>query len=120
MIVLFITITLICSTLYLVFGLVGSTAKESTWQVDGQENGEESGMLVCGMAVKNYEAISGYSYKIENDIAYLKLKYTFKNPIHQNGDFRILIKVDINKIKKVYIQGNKSEDKMLVWETRIN
>jgi len=62
--ILFVTIILICSTLYLVFGLVGSTAEESTWGVFMTDYG----IQVSGTVVGSGEAFSGYTYKIKESI----------------------------------------------------
>lgn len=72
-------------------------------------------LQITGTTSSSGEAFAGYGYSIKDDNLYLKIRYSIANPIHRIGDFNITIKGEADKVKKVYLQGNKSEDIKLIW-----
>jgi hypothetical protein len=62
---------------------------------------------VTGDTESSDMAYAGYSYNINGDSLFIKLRYVLVNLIHKYGAFNISIKEIPKDIKKVYIQGKK-------------
>lgn len=113
LLILVIVITIIAagSTAYLAVGKVIDTNSVhiEKLKVDNDK------LKAYGTTSSSAEAFDGYSYKIDYNILYLKLRYSIVNPIHQNGDFQIILHDNLKNIKYIYIQGSMAEDKKLIW-----
>lgn len=114
LLILIIVITIIIAggTVYLTIGKVIDTnlVHIENLKVDNEK------LQVCGATSSSAEAFNGYNYTINDNILYLKLRYSIVSPIHHNGDFNIIIlNNNFKNIKYIYIQGNKIEDKKLIW-----
>ncbi|HEY5561451.1 MAG TPA: hypothetical protein VIK72_06780 [Clostridiaceae bacterium] len=105
------TIILISIITYFAVGVADSTVAQYVKSV--MVSNET--IKISGTTVNSGEAFTGYSYTINKDTIYLKLRYSIVNPIHKSGDFNILINNNFGNIKYIYMQGKKTGDRKLIW-----
>ena len=111
-----ISIILISIFVYLTVGLSLNTDAVMTKNIT--LNNET--LKISGTTSNSGQAFTGYKYIIKNDSLYLELRYSFVNPIYNNGDFNVSIDKNFTNIKYIYLQGNKAEDKKLVWTKSVS
>jgi hypothetical protein len=105
------TILISCNIAYFAIGLVVSTRSVCTKDIIA---GHKT-IKISGTTSNSGEAFAGYNDTIKKDTLYLKLRYSIVNPIHHSGDFNIILDNNIGNVKYIYLQGNKIDDKKLVW-----
>jgi len=111
-IVLILILVLLASGL--MYSMIGSLVNTQTLLIRDITVSSEK-LHITGTTSNSAQAFTKYSYTIENDILYLKLRYALVNPFHQSGDFNIIINDNLVGINKIYLQGQKYDDLQLVW-----
>ena len=106
-----ITIIIISSIFYFAFGAVINTWEVATTNITVNDET----IKISGTTLNSSKSFACYNYIIKNNTLYLKLRYSIINPIHHSGDFNITLNYNSENIKDIYFQGNKTEDKKLVW-----
>ncbi|WP_216827418.1 hypothetical protein [Alkalihalobacterium elongatum] len=76
----------------------------------------EDSIILKGFTVSSAAGFSNYSYEINNDKLYIRLRYSIVSPINPVGDFSIIIRKPTKDIHSILIQGKDKEDLRLIWE----
>ncbi|MGK0465554.1 hypothetical protein [Clostridium sp.] len=104
--IILITAILISITMYLAIGTGVSTGSIFIENITKNNRTPQ----ITGMTSDSALVYSGYSYKIKGDSLYLKLRYSLVSPFHRDGKFNISLNDNLENIKHIYLQGNKTED----------
>lgn len=110
-IIIFIVIILISITIYLSIGTVVGTQSVFIDKITK----DNKTLQINGMTSNSALAFSGYSCKVKGNILYLKVRHSIGSFIHNTGEFNITLNNDLKNVNYIYLQGNKTEDKKLVW-----
>ncbi len=111
--------TLIISLLFVIFGyfyfVEGMYVDTATIGIKNIKVSEEN-ISIEGFTTSSATGFSKYTYYIQNDNLYLKLKYSLVNKVNSEGDFNLTIHEPSAQIRKIFIQGRDQLDQRLVWE----
>ncbi|WP_096154161.1 hypothetical protein [Bacillus sp. FJAT-45066] len=115
-VLLSIGVTIIAIFIFLgyLFFVEGQYVSTNTIGVQEIEVSEEE-IFIKGISSDSGNGFSKHTYFLEDENLYIKLKYSIVSIFNPAGDFNIIITQPTNEIKKIYIQGNKKDDKRLVW-----
>jgi len=64
--------------------------------------------------LESAKAYKNYSYRIEEDVMYIKVYGALVSTFHKSGHFDIVIDGDFSTITTIYLEDNN--DKQLIWE----
>lgn len=115
--ILGIAITLVVSVFGYLYFIEGTYAETITIGVQEIEVFEESVMLKGGTS-NSATGFSKYTYYIEDENLYIKLKYSVVSKVNPTGNYKITIYEPTNDIYKIYMQGRDKNDNRLIWEKK--